>query len=400
MRGKGESSVFKDKRTGLWTAVIELPPHDGKRRRKFIRRKLKKDLLLVLDEEKTNLKLRGDLVTKGITVGAFLEYWVEQVAAKEVRPNTLDGYRRSIKNHITPVIGHLQLSKLSGPQIGRVHDHILGKGLSSTTALLAHRIMSAAFKTATREKRITFNPANDINAPRKAVAPQEALDVEEAVQLLRHLSGDDKWGARFATSLLTGARRGEVLGIELNRVTDDLDLSWQLQRLPITKRTGKPDVPADFEYRHLTGGLYLTRPKSSAGWRIFPLVDPLRSILLDHIDKSEPNPYGLLFTNNGEPIDPDKDSKVWRKVLTAAGIEKPVVLHGLRHTAVDLLFLAGVPEDLIMAIVGHSTRTTTRAYLTRGSANRLRLEAGLRQFSELLTDPSGAHSEKPAAIDQ
>jgi integrase len=140
-------------------------------------------------------------------------------------------------------------------------------------------------------------------------------------------------------------------------------------------------VPADFERRHLTGGLWLTRPKSKAGWRVVPLVDPLKSVLERHIASSPENEWGLLFCRPTLPYDPDQVSKEWRAVLARAGIEKNVRLHDLRHTAVDLLLMAGVPEDVVMEIVGHSTRATTRAYKSRNSP---RLRAAMEDLSALL----------------
>jgi integrase len=400
VRGKGEGSVFKDSKTGLWTAIVELPPRDGKRRRKVIRRKLKRDVLDALTELKKDLRTRGDLPTSGQTVEQWFGYWLTQIAAKEVRPKTLDGYRASV-GHITKVIGSVKLERVTAAHIRRVHDHITDTlGYSSTTALLAHRVMATSFKVAMQEGRIGRNPTSLLNPPRKAVAPQEALTLEEAIQVLEYAAREPDVGARWATALLTGARRGEVLGIEANRVTGELDLSWQLQRLALTSVDGKPDVPADFEYRHLIGGLYLTRPKSTAGWRVIPLVEPLKSILEAQITTSESNEWGLLFTRNGRPIDPDQDSARWKTMLAEVGIEREVSLHGARHTTIDLLLAAGVPEDLIPEIVGHSSRAQTRAYKTRGAVNRQRLVVALEAFSQLLMTPAGARSDTPAEDDQ
>lgn len=391
MRGKGEGAVFrvpKDRSKPLqyWTGTIELPAPAGERRRVTIRRKNKAELIEELDTQREQLKIRGDLPTKNQTAEQWFTYWFEQVLVKEVRPKTASGYKSVVFGHIIPAIGTVKLNKITATHIRRVHDRIvIEKGLSSTYALNAHNIMSAAFDEAVKDGRIGRNPTKLVNPPRKRVAPQEAFDVDEAVQVLEHVSHDPLMGARWATALLTGARRGEVIGIEVSRVTDVLDLSWQLQRLTVTDKTGKPNVPADFEYRHLQGGLYLTRPKSKAGWRIIPLVDPLKSILQRHIEAMPHNQWGLLFTNRGNPIDPDQDSNAWKSVLAETGIERDVVLHGLRHTAVDLLALAGVPEDLQSQIVGHSSRMTTRGYLTRGKVNRIRLDEALERFSALFT---------------
>lgn len=399
MRGKGEGSVFKDSR-GLWNGVIELPPLNGERRRKKIRRKSKPELLKAMAEAKSELQRLGDLPTANQTVEQWLNYWLKQ-AVKEVRPNTFDGYQRTVKNHIIPSIGKVKLDKLTAAHVRRVHDGILAKGLSSTTALLAHRTMSVSFKMAVREGRIGRNPCTLTAAPRKARTNLEVFDLSEALQFLEHVLQGNHRGAQWATSLLTGARRGEVIGLEVSRVTDVIDLSWQLQRIKwlhgCDNKCGRKraaecpqrrtdDTPEDYEYRHIEGGLYWTRPKSSKSWRIIPLFEPLASVLTAHMATVEPNPWGLMFVNkNGRPISPDQASRDWRTDLASSGIDKDARLHDARHATVDLLYEAGLPEDLISDIVGHSVRSTTRGY--RSENNRKRLLLGVEQFSRLLTQP-------------
>ena len=403
MRGKGEGAVYrvpadKTKPLQYWTGVVELPPGpNGERRRKTIRRKSKTDLLAALAKLRSELETRGDLPTATTTAEKWFTYWLDNIAAKNVRPNTLDGYRGAVNNHIIPAIGKVKLDKLTAAHVRRVHDAVLEKGNNSTTALLVHRTMSVSFKAAVREGRIGRNPATLTDAPRKAATTLHALDYSEAVQLLEYLTNHPQ-GALWATVLLTGARRGEVIGLERDRVGDVLDLSWQLLRLKKTDVDGKPDVPADYEYRHLTGGLYLTRPKSSTSWRVVPLIDPLKSILHRHLSETEDNPWGLVFLrppgeNNRHksakprPYSPDLAGKDWRAVLAAAGIDKDVRLHDGRHTTVDLLYAAGVPDDLIQEIVGHSTRTMTQAY--KSLRNRERLTLAMEQFSLLFTPREG-----------
>jgi integrase len=368
-RGKGEGGLFKDAR-GLWNAVIELPPRDGKRRRKTIRHKDKPVVVARMRELQRELEERGDLPTADMTVERWFTYWYTQIVLKEVRPKTAGGYKSIIDRHILPNIGTHRLAKLSPTSIRTVTDSIVRNGGAHSSALKAHQVMSSAFEAAVREGRMSRNPCKQMAAPRKNVAKLEALNVEEAVRLLRHVEDDDQYGARWAMALLTGARRGELLGLEWDRVTDVIDLSWQLQRLshgPI----GEPIVPNDYEYRHLYGGLYLTRPKSRAGWRVIPLVEPLKGILERHYEQNPPGKYGLVFTRSGRPVDPDYDSKLWIKVLAASGIDKKVRLHDLRHSAVDLLYSAGVPEQVIIQLVGHSTVSMTRAYASR-DVTRLR----------------------------
>lgn len=409
MRGRGEGAIYRDGR-GLWTAVVELPPGpDGKRRRKVIRSKTKATVLEKLRATQADKSAAGgDLPTSSQTVEQWFRYWLT-LSAREVAPNTLSGYRSAVLKHVIPAVGGVQLSKLTPAHVRRVHDYVMDAlGLSSTTALLAHRVMSVALKVAEREGRIARNPASLVDAPRKAVTHLDVLSLEEALDVLEHLK-DEPLGARWATSLLTGARRGEVIGLERSRVGDDLDFSWQLQRVtwehgcktPCGRSRGadcparRHTFPADFEQRSIDGGLFWTRPKSRAGWRIIPLVDPLRGMLEQHKDFTAPNQWDLMFDLNGRPLDPDDDSARWREVLLATGIDKDVRLHDLRHTTVDLLYLAGVDEDLIPDIVGHSTRAQSRAY--RSKANRARMLRAMESMSSLFS--SRDRDTRPASAE-
>lgn len=416
MRKQGEGALFrvpadKTKPLKYWQATIELPTTDGGRRRKFIRAKDQRELLKKLDQAKKDLRARGDLHTADMSTEQWFTYWLEQIVAKTTRPNTAANYRIVTTHHILPIIGKVKLEKLTPAHIRKVTANMETAGLSTTYALNAHRVMSRSLEIAMREGRVGRNVAKLMDAPRKATHDAEAFTVDEAIQVLQHVATDQQMGARWATSLLTGARRGEVIGLELDRVGDDLDLSWQLQRIIWSHGCGAPTgvdtdgkavhrckrkrgtdcpdrrliVPSDYEYRHIEGGLYWTRPKSNAGWRIIPLVEPLRSIIERRVATMEPNPYGLLFTLNGDPLDPNRDTARWKEVLAETGIQKDVVLHGLRHTVADLLYAADVPEDVIVQILGHTTRATSRGYKSKGTTNRPRMLDAFNRLSALVS---------------
>lgn len=417
-RGKGEGSVFKDSR-GLWNGIIELPPRDGKRRRKTVRRKNKADVILALRTMQRELEERGDLPTADMSVAQWCAYWYSQIVLKEVRPKTASSYKSAIDRHIVPEIGSVRLARITPTAVRRVTDRMISAGAKPSSALKIHQVMSSAFESAVREGRISRNPCKLMAAPRKNVAQLDVLTRAEAMQVINYVAQDDEYGARWALALLTGARRGEVLGLEIDRVSDVLDLSWQLQRVPWEHGCGSPvidgkkrtypcmlgrnhlcpdrhfEVPNDYEYRMLTDTIYLTRPKSKAGWRIIPLVEPLKSIIDLHLERNPPGKYGLVFAHSGQPVDPDNDSKAWVKILDAIGIKKHVRLHDLRHTAVDLLYAAGVPEDVIVQLVGHSTVTMTRAYASRDVT---RLREAMTRFSGHVTQRDDSHSETRGSI--
>jgi len=390
-RPKGEGAVYQ-RGDGMWCVSVELPEGlDGKRRRKVICRKDKGKVIEELRAAKKELEKLGNLETSGVRLDAWAAHWLDRIAPKEIKPRTLAGYKTVINGYVLPVLGRKTLGKISAQDVRRLHDTMaatpkdpklrdgreLDEGtvmLSSTYVLLAHNALSVMLGAAMNEGKISANPCDMVSRPRKRKLEQQALTLDQAVQLLAHLATrEDR--ALWATYLLTGARRGEILGLERDRVTDVVDLSWQLQRITDIK-----NVPNDFEYRQVKSSLYLTRPKSQSGWRIIPLVEPLKSILALHMQ--EPHEDGLVFHEDGRPWDPDRATKAWKRLMKDAGLPEGVVLHGARHTTIELLYAAGVPEDLITQIVGHSTRTMTRLYKTR--LDIVRATAGMESLSELL----------------
>ena len=362
MRGKGEGSVAQDKKTGLWVARLELPGANGERRRLVKRSKDKAVAIKWLAEKRSDLGAHGDLPTNSMTLAQWSEYWLEYIAAKRVRPNTLAGYKASF-GHLNKSIGSIRIDKLTPAHVRRAEDGMLAAGLSPTTALLAHRTLAKSLSDALREGRVQRLVTALMDAPRKSSTEVGALTVDQAIRVVKLAAASlqaetyDQLPVLWATYLLTACRRGEIIGLERDRIGNVIDISWQLQR--ISKNAA---VPNDYEARKIDGGLWWTRPKSRHGWRAIPAA-PFASMLEKHLERSGSNPHGLVFAIDGKPIDPSYASALWKDWAEAHDMPC-VTLHGLRHTTVDLLYELGVPEDIITELVGHSVRATTRGYKT------------------------------------
>jgi len=459
-RPKKTGSIYQ-RADGMWCASVELPMHGKTRRRKLVttsgktadgKTKDEKDIRRELDAKifkiRVQLEKEGDLATSSRTVAKFMDEWFTDTALKKIRPRTAAGYRSMIQNYIIPSIGRVRLDKLTDAHVGSLHDYIVReKNLSSTTALQTHRVLSVALKHAVKIGLVHRNVAAIADAPRKARGNPGLLTAADAKIVLRTVYGDpaegikpDRLASRWAAALFTGARQGELLGLELDRVSDVLDLSWQLQRIswehgcgaqtkgdswPCGRKRGtdcdnrKITMPADWEWRPLEGGLLLSRPKSDAGWRIIPLVEPLRTVIAHRLEdiKSEPNPHGLLWTADqkqskgygrallpldGSPIDPARDNHAWHDILVRAGLEhlddagniiKTVRLHDARHTTASLLLEAGVPEPIIMKILGHSSYVVTRGYQ---NVSREQLDKAMSDMSALMSLDTPSLAERPA----
>lgn len=382
-----EVAVFFNEKRGLFIARLELPPDaSGDRRRRQVTARTEDKLVEKVRPLVRQYRISGNLVTASPSVTAWLEAWLDGVARKRIRPTTLRGYRSVVRRQIIPSIGNIRLERLTPAHIRKMHDFVIDSGLTSTYALNAHRVLAKALEDAVREGKLDRNPAKMLDAPKKARTSLHVLDVTEAKAVVRGaleaLTADvyDPEPVRDAIYLLTGARRGEIIGLEWDRLGSAVDLSWQLQRVADIAQ-----APADYEYRPIANGLYWVRPKTTAGYRIIPMFDQLAVILAEHRLRAGSNEWGLVFVDeNGRPIDPDKETKRWARAR-AKYTTKHVRLHDLRHTTVDLLYEADVPEDIIMEIVGHSVRMVTRGY--KSKQNEARLRRGMESFAALFDVP-------------
>lgn len=425
----GDGARYKETSSGLWAVAIELPPvkwdRNGKpaRNRKVQRFKTRAEADAALRDLRDQKRQMGTLPTSSPSVEAWFAKWLKVQVVPNKRPKTSKTYAQYVRSYIVPALGaSTPLSKVTPDTVRRIEAFVMSQGLSSSTATNAYHYAAAGLEFAVRQGVLFFNPAKRVDPPRKAVPNLDVLPLTDSVRLLEYLivnQHPDR--ALWATYMLTGARRGEIAGLERDRIVHvteanpatgalveswHLDLSWQIQRLEYTHGCGGTcdarrggncpqrilEKPHDYELRPIKGGMHLTRPKSRSGWRIVPLVEPLRSLLLEHKEAAPDNEWGLLFaTPHGRygwpvPPDPDRITKEWPKLRDEVfGTGRRVRLHDIRHAAVDLLYLAKVPEHLISEIIGHSTRTMTRAYKSR--SDEMMLRNALESMSGLFTPP-------------
>lgn len=373
-RQKGTGSLYK-RADGLWVGMVSGYGADGRRKRHAVTSKDRATAQRKLRELAAQVNDLGGLPGRALTVEAWLTTWLDTIAAKRVRPRTLATYRGYARTHLIPALGRHRLDHLQPQHVRAMTDGMVKGGASSTTALQAHAILTKALTDAVREGHITRNVAQLVDRPRKEASDRGALTPEQAVTLLRSVDRT-AMGARWAAALFLGARQGEVLGLEWDRVNlhaGTVDLSWQLQRLPwrhgCTGKCGKRaaycpkrelDVPAGFELRPVTGALALTRPKSRAGQRLIPLPDPMLAALTWH--HAETAGTGLVWTRaDGAPIDPKLDNAEWHDALERAGLPS-VPLHAARHTTASLLLRAGVDNRVVQSIMGHSSTAVLFGY--------------------------------------
>ncbi len=289
------------------------------------------------------------------SVGDWLDHWLEHIAARRVRPRTLESYSTTVRLHLRPGIGHHRLDRLQPEHLEQLYGALGDKGLSPASALRAHRVLSRALKVASQRGKVARNVATLVDAPSaKRAETALPLSAEEARRVLA-TARERRNAARWTVALAVGLRQSEALGLRWSDI--DLDSGTLSVRRGLHRVAGR--------------GLVYEEPKARSGRTLalpVQLVEALRSHRTAQLEErmaagSLWQDHGLVFAQvNGRPLERKSDWRAWKVLLADAGVRE-VRLHDGRHTAATLLLSAGVHPRVVMELLGHSQmRTTTDTY--------------------------------------
>lgn len=207
------------------------------------------------------------------------------------------------------------------------------------------RYLKAALSKAIRRGYLARNPMDGWRMEREDEKPPRIVTTAEETALMDR--AEELYGLRMSafvvTALNTGARRGELVGLEWSRV--DLDG----KRIHLTHTKGKRD-------------------------RLIPLTERVVEVLhcLKAQTLKEGGPFKSLRDNLG---------RRWRRVCRAADVDG-VSIHDLRRTYCTRLIRAGVPLPTVQRLAGHRDIKTTMQYYTW--VNEDDLKQGVARLTEYI----------------
>jgi len=294
---------------------------------------------------------------KDITVGAYLDEWLETYIRPNREPKTATYYAGMIKHHLKPAFARTPLRKLSVPMVQRLLNEkakpqpIQGKPdktLSADTIRGIRATLRSALTQAVRNGLIADNVAQKVTTPKVKSKKQEFLEPGEVSKLLAASEGHHLHSL-ITIALHTGMRIGEVTGLTWSCVDlekKSLHVEQQLQR--IDGKLQLKSLKTDRSRRRL----YLT---STA-------VDALRnekSRQMLELSAGQ-NPLDLVFLNHEQrPLDPKFVNDNLKALMVKAEIP-PVSFHKLRHTAATLALASGIPITVVQDQLGHSQISLTK----------------------------------------
>lgn len=327
---------------GRWAATLDLGWSGGKRQRKVMYGKTRKEAQIKLS---TAIRERdsGVVVLASPTVEQWLTYWLDVICVERgLKINTMKSHRSKVDRYLIPQLGRHRVDKLAPEHLRAMYAHMRAQGLSEATLRQTHAILHRALKVATREGKASRNVADLIDPPTTARKQRQGLAVGDARRILAR--GELRWWV----ALMLGLRQGEALALRWS----DVDLSEGVLYVSrsLVRKPGE--------------GLVFDTPKSAASNRVVPLPPKVlarfKLARIEH-DQAGGEPDGLIFHRNGQPLDPRADWEAWRDTL--AGLDIPhVALHAARNTTASLLEAAGVPARMAAQILGQSTVQVLHGY--------------------------------------
>jgi integrase len=96
---------------------------------------------------------------KNLTVGEYLDRFLEDVQRGSVRESTYSRDKYLLANHVKPALGRVKLRNLSAMHLQRLYRDKLDAGLSPATVQKMHHVIHKALSQAVRWDLIARNPA-------------------------------------------------------------------------------------------------------------------------------------------------------------------------------------------------------------------------------------------------
>jgi integrase len=363
-RGNNEGSIYQ-RPDGRWAGALSGPGGT----RKFVYGRTKDEVQGKLVQAMHARLVRNASESRSMSVGSFLDQWLERTAKPSVRPYTYHGYEVQVRVHIKPTLGRIPLDQLQPAHVQALISAKLEQGLAPKTVHYMYSTLRNALHQAMRWEYVTRNVAALVGGPRMERYEIQPFTREETHQFLDAIKGN-RLEALYTVALTMGLRQGEALGLRWRDT--DLEMGYirvnkQLQRI-------------DRKYT-------LTELKTGRSRRTLAVPSALVGALREHKERQDAerviaglawHETDLVFARrNGSPLNGSVVTHGFQELLERIGLPKRR-FHDLRHSCATLLLAQGISPRVVMEVLGHSqialtmnTYTHVLPELRREAADRM-----------------------------
>ena len=388
---------------GTWHArVITGLTNEGKPVRKHRQAKTEKEIKIklaeLIAERDKRIPAPG---RKKLLVADIISDYMDNVLVHKVNTRKHYDEKNYIHNRILPAFGSVPVKSFDVSHMDEAYKAWMtdaDKPIAAATVRRIHAILSVAFSSAVKRRRIDFDVTKLVTLPQIHTAERTALTLDEIRVFLKFAESEKNW-VRWAIALTMGLRQGEVLGLrwrDIDFESQQLTVRHALSRVVIQEHacggTCGRRFAGDCTHRWSHGcdegscghasaakcrqrvgeeGLVLGPPKDR---RVKPLhiPSPVFSALVAHRDSQRVLQeiaavdwwdLDFVFSNHlGQPLDPRSDNRAWKSLLTKAGLPNQR-LHDARHAAGSGMDSLSISMGVIKDALGHSSTRVTERYV-------------------------------------
>lgn len=236
--------------------------------------------------------------------------------------------------HLSDIYAYM--SFLSRDRLKNARNPSSGYGLQASTRARKVATIRSFYKYLTaKAKLLDENPMQDLDSPRQKQSLPRYLTLEESIQLLESVDGNN--GERdfciLTLFLNCGLRISELCALNLADVRGD--------QLRVLGKGNKERV------------IYLNHACQSA----------IEDWLAVRSNSGAVDPHALFISRNHTRVTKDGVHYMIKKRLLAAGLDSSKYsAHKLRHTAATLMLQNGVDVRTLQEVLGHEHLNTTQIY--------------------------------------
>lgn len=306
---------------------------------------------------------RGQDTTAGAqSFSTFIQKWLLIKQTKGVAAKTMHTYQFYAET-ASGQIGKLRIDCLTLEHMEALLAYLIGAKFQNTHALFGMLGQAFKYARASSLRWMTVDPLDGLEIPPVQRRKNQILTVAQRAHLLElareEHDPDVPLLPLWHLYSRLGLRKGE--GIALMWV----DVDWENKILRVDESI--TNVGAD-------------NPRGSTKnrqIRLVPLPDDILTMLADlRRWQQRRGVFGAIFVDaQGETVTPQHVQYRWVLLRKRAGFAKTTI-HDLRHTALTILALAGVPENVRMALAGHRSTQMADLYSNHASVEDIRRFVG------------------------